>query len=246
MGFMRSGTTLLEQALSRHDDVVALEETEAMAEAANAFLGMAGGLHRLNRISADEAARYRSAYWAAVRAAGVEPAGAVFIDKLPFNGIKLPLIATLFPEAKIIFALRDPRDVVFSCFQRRLQANSYAYELATLDGAAGLYDAYMSLVRRCREVFELDILDHRHEALIVDIEGVLKQVCAHIGLDFNPAMTAFGGAARSGQVASQTSRQLQGGVTPKGVGRWRAYHAELAPVLPVLAPWADAFGYPPE
>ncbi len=242
MGFMRSGTTLLEQALARHPDVAALEETEALAAGAD-LLVRADGFDRLADLDAPEADDYRRAYWAAVRGAGVEPAGKVFVDKLPFNGAKLPLIAKLFPEARIVFALRDPRDVVFSCFQRRLRPNGYAYELSDLADAARLYDAYMSLVSRYRASLDLQIYDHRHEALVDDFEGAVRAVCEHIGLEFDPAMTAFGASAGRGQVSSQTARQLQGGVNARGVGRWRAYAEQMAPALPLLQPWVEAFGY---
>jgi hypothetical protein len=56
-------------------------------------------------------------------------------------------------------------------------------------------------------------------------------------------MTDIHAAARSGAVMSQTARQLQGGVNTKGLGRWRAYAEPMAPVLPILKPWVDAYGY---
>ena len=43
--------------------------------------------------------------------------GRIFVDMNPFNGIKLPIIARLFPEARILIMRRDPRDVVLSCFR---------------------------------------------------------------------------------------------------------------------------------
>jgi hypothetical protein len=30
----------------------------------------------------------------------------------------------------------------------------------------------------------------------------------------------------------------------RSIGRWRRYEEELKPVLPMLAPWAERFGYP--
>jgi Flp pilus assembly protein TadD len=245
MGFMRSGTTLLEQALSRHPDVVALEETEAMAEAGAAWLGTPDGFERIAGADAATLESWRAAYGAAVRAAGVEPAGKVLIDKLPFNVIKLPLIARLFPEARILFAIRDPRDVVLSCFQKRLQPNSFSYEMRTLEGAARFYAAYMALARAYRAALPLAILDHRHEALLADFGASVSEACAFIGLDFRPEMTAFQVSAEAGRVMSQTARQLQGGLNAKGLGRWRAYANEIAPVLPILRPWTEAFGYDP-
>lgn len=243
MGFMRSGTTLLEQALSLHPDVVTLEEQEPLAEAGAAFLGRPGGMAQIAALDGEALAKARATYFAAVRQMGVEPGGRVLVDKLPFNGIKLPLIARLFPDAKVLFALRDPRDVVFSCFQRRLRPNSFAYEMRTLAGTARFYAAYMELVRAYRATLDLAVLDHRHEALVEDFEDSVRAVCAFAGLDFRPDMVRFQNRADAGQVASQTSSQLREGLSTRGLGRWRAYAAELAPVIPTLQPWIDAYGY---
>ena len=65
----------------------------------------------------------------------------IFIDKMPFYSVVQGAIAKLFPRAKILFALRDPRDVVLSCFRRRLAM----YEMTTLEGAARYYDGVMTL-----------------------------------------------------------------------------------------------------
>lgn len=243
MGFMRSGTTLLEKALGRHPDVVTLEELETLANAGGAEIGMPGGLGRIARWGEAEIEAARASYWRTVRDAGVEPAGRVLIDKLPFNGIKLPLIAKLFPTARVVFALRDPRDVVLSCFQKRLAPNGFSYEMRTLEGAATLYAAYMSLVRTYRERLPLAILNHRHESLLQDVEGSVREVCAFIRLDYRPEMIRFAEAARAGRVMSQSSRQLGEGLTSKGAGRWRRYRAQLEPVLTTLAPWVEAYGY---
>ena len=133
LGFPRSGTTLLEQVLASHPRVEALEERETLTDAMRAFLRHArrppspGG-----RPTSAELEPLRAAYWARVRAEGAQVAGKVFVDKHPLNTLKLPLIAKLFPEAKILFAQRDPRDVVLSCYRRRFAMSGSAYQLLTL------------------------------------------------------------------------------------------------------------------
>ena len=105
----------------------------------------AGGLRALLRADARELGVLRERYWREVREAGLEVAGKVFVDKHPLHSLKLPLIARLFPNAKILFAYRDPRDVVLSCFRRRFNMNPAMYQLLTLEGAAAFYDATMQL-----------------------------------------------------------------------------------------------------
>ena len=151
VGFPRSGTTLLENVLAAHPQVVSLEEKNCLERVSAGYLASGQGLERLARISPGEAARQRDAYWSMVRGFGVEPRGRVFIDKFPLSSVQLPVVAKLFPNARVLFARRDPRDVVLSCFRRRFGMNPSMYQLLTLDGAAAYYDAVMRLSELYRE-----------------------------------------------------------------------------------------------
>jgi hypothetical protein len=39
---------------------------------------------------------------------------------------------------------------------------------------------------------------------------------------------------------------VRAGLNRRGLGRWRAYARELAPAQPILKPWVERFGYPPD
>ena len=113
-GFMRSGTTLLEQILACSPAVVTLDERELLAEATRDFFSNENGLDRLATLDTEKASYLRNLYWSKVQELGLEVTGRVFVDKQPLHTIKLPLIAKLFPKAKIVFAApRSPR----CCFQ---------------------------------------------------------------------------------------------------------------------------------
>jgi len=45
-------------------------------------------------------------------------------------------------------------------------------------------------------------------------------------------------------VRTPSAAHVREGVNRRGLERWRAYAAELAPVADTLAPWVRAFGYP--
>ncbi len=96
--------------------------------------------------------------------------GKVFVDKQPLNTVKLPLIAKLFPNAKIIFALRDPRDVVFSCFRRHFKVNATMFEFLNLTDSARFYAAIMALAEVLRDKLPLNLFEHRYEDMVVDFE----------------------------------------------------------------------------
>jgi tetratricopeptide (TPR) repeat protein len=245
-GFPRSGTTLLEQVLAGSDRVTALEEAPTFIDHYTEFLSTDEGLGRLSRIDAAQAAHWRDRYWRCVAANGGEVRGGVFLDKAPAGALYMPLVAKLFPSAKILFAIRDPRDVALSCFRHEFQMNSMTYAFTTLEGAARCYDANMRMVQAYRAVLPLDILDTRHEALVEDFDGELAKIAAFIGLDVTPPMRDIAGTAGRRTVRTPSADQVRAGLNRQGLGRWRAYARDLAPVRPILDPWAARFGYPPD
>jgi Flp pilus assembly protein TadD len=246
MGFMRSGTTLLEQALAVREDVVTLEEQEVLFHGVARYLSTAGGLQDLASASQAELDRYRQHYWAEVRANGVDPADKVLVDKLPFNGVKLPLIRRLFPDAPIVFSIRDPRDVVLSCFRQRFAINPYTYQLLDLEAGARLYNDYMMLVETYLQHLDVPLVAYRHEDLVDDYLGQLQGLCAYMRLPWCEAMSDVGLRVREGRVSSPSAIQLREGLSRDGLQTWRRYEAQIAPILPVISRWVSAFGYGPD
>lgn len=241
LGFPRSGTTLMGQILAGGEDVVTLDERQMLADAAQAFLRPSEGPDRLATAGEDELQAFRQLYWDRVRAAGVDPAGRTFVDKLPMNTLGLPLIARLFPEAKVLFMRRDPRDVVISCFRRQFAIDATTVEFLSLDWAADLYDATMRLAETYRGLLDLDLREQSMEALVTDFEGQMGQICDFVGIPFTPGMADF--ATRSSKAVTRSSVQLARGLNAEGVGAWRRYARGMAAILPTLSPWAERFGY---
>ena len=245
VGFPRSGTTLLEQALAGHPEVVALEEPPTLAAAAAEFLGSPEGLQRLARLTPAQAQPWRARYWAEVRALGIDAAGKLFLDKAPAETSSLPLIAKLFPEAKLLFALRDPCDVALSCFMSSFQMNALTYAFTDLEQTVACYAATMRLAETCRRILPLDLREVRHEALVEDFEAELAKIAGFLGLDFDQAMLDVAATARSRSVRTPSAPQVRDGLTAARLGRWRGYAEQLEPALPGLQPWIKRFGYAP-
>jgi Flp pilus assembly protein TadD len=245
VGFPRSGTTLLENVLAAHPDVVSLEERDCLAAIAAPYVASDEGLERLARIDAGEAAEQRDAYWSRVRGFGVEPQGRVFIDKMPLSSALLPVVAKLFPDARVLFARRDPRDVVLSCFRRRFGMNAGMYQLLTLEGAAAYYDAIMRLSETYRGLLPLPQHEVRYESLVDDFEGTARAACVFLGLEWDPAVLDFAAKARTRGISTPSAAQVARGLNREGQGAWRRYRAQLAPVLPMLERWVERFGYEP-
>jgi tetratricopeptide (TPR) repeat protein len=244
LGFPRSGTTFLEVVLDGHPRVVSLDEHELLTDAVRRFMSEPLNLDALARADEAELGRLRRAYWDRVRRAEIEIAGKVFVDKYPMNTLKLPLIARLFPHAKILFACRDPRDVVLACFRRRFKMNAAMYELLTLPGAAAFYDAVMDFAEQLQPIIGVNWQVVRYESVMADFAQQLRAICRFIGLEWVDGMDDFASRARTREHATPSTAQLARGLDRSSVAHWQHYSAQLQPILPTLNRWVERLGYP--
>jgi len=244
VGFPRSGTTLLGQVLAAHPDVQTMEERTCLMDSAAEFFGSDADLDRLAALPQSALEEWRARYWQRVAESGMTRAKPVFVDKMPLNAPFLPLIARLFPQARILFALRDPRDVVLSCFRRRFGMNAGMYEFTRLETAAAYYGAVMRLMQVYAEKLALPIFEARHESLVTDFAGEAKRLCDFLGLAYRDEMSGFAKGAQTRNIDTPSSAQVARGLSDVGVAQWRRYARELQPVLPMLAPFVAQYGYP--
>jgi tetratricopeptide (TPR) repeat protein len=244
LGFMRSGTTLLEQVLASNPQIVALEEKRLLHELSDRYLTSVDSLDILSALHGDQLEKDRKHYWDRVRAEGVHVKGKIFIDKQPLNNPMLPLIVKLFPKAKILFALRDPRDVVFSCYRRHFGVNATMYSFLDLESAARLYALVMQLTELYRQKLPLNLFEHRYEDMVEDFEGRVRAVCEFIGVEWDDAMRDFNKYAPTVDLRSPSATQVRRPLYSDGLAQWRRYQQQLSPILPILRPWVEKFGYP--
>ena len=188
--------------------------------------------------------REREAYWRRVRDFGVDVRGRVFVDKHPLSTLWLPYMAKLFPEAKVLFALRDPRDVVLSCFRRRFLMNGAMYNFTDLGETADFYAETMALSDVYRRLLSLKWYDHRHEDLVQDFSAETRRLCAFLGLEWTEKLRDFAETAKRRDVQTPSAQQVRRGLYREGMGQWRAYAEGMDAALPVLEPWVERFGYP--
>lgn len=243
LGYPRSGTTLVENVLASLPDVAALEERPTLAEADLAFLAEPGGLEQLARLDDGALQPYRQAYWDKVARAGIDAPGKCFVDMDPLKGTRLAVIARLFPEARILLMRRDPRDVVWSCFHTQFALTNAALEFTSLDSAARHYAAMMELIETARGSLPLRIHEVSYEGLVRDFERETKAICTYLDLEWSANLRRFDRTAQQRGVATASAGQVRKGLYD-GSGQWRPYAEYFAPVLPILAPWIERFGYP--
>jgi Flp pilus assembly protein TadD len=244
LGFPRTGTTLLEQVIATHPDMAALGERPCMIKAELEFMSRAGGMTRLAAILGDLLEPFREDYWRRVREFGIEAAHKVFVDKHPLSTMRIPLLYKMFPQAKLIFALRDPRDVILSCFRRSFNMNANMYEFNSIIGAARFYDAVMRAGETYMAVLPVKVHRLRHEDLVADFDTATADMCEFLGVRWTAKLNDF--ALTERPIATPSSVQIGRGLHDEGVGHWRNYRFALEPAAQILKPWIEKFGYPPD
>ena len=82
--------------------------------------------------------------------------------------------------------------------------------------------------------------------MIADFEGSVRRVCDFIGVEWTDAMRDFSASAAAQKIRSPSAAQVRRGLYSEGVGQWRRYATHMGPAIPLLQPWVERFGYPPD
>lgn len=247
-GHPRSGTTLLEQVLDAHPDVLAFDEPTAFTqEIANPLTLGAGALFSQAALDALPAARradlrqrYRKSL---LREIPGEPAARVLLDKNPSPTMSLNLWLRVYPELKVIIALRDPRDVIISCFFLNIMLNATNVNFLSLERTVKHYADLMDVWLRLRELGGFDWIETRYEDVVANLSEEGRRVTAFLGLTWHPDQARYHETARRKVLYAPTYHDVTQPVYRRAMGRWQHYAAALEPLQSRLAPFCRAFGY---
>lgn len=240
VGFPRSGTTLLDTILMGHPRIEVLEEEPALGQANQALTTFEG----LPTIPDEEIKRARDAYFA--KAAELTPLapGNLLVDKNPLTMNLLPIVRRIFPEARIILAMRHPCDVVLSCFVSNFRLNDGMSNFIRLDTTAELYDLSFGYFEQVQKLMPLPMHMVRYESIVDDRATELRRLFDFLDLDWHDAVLDHQTTALNrGRIKTASYAQVVEPIYTRSAGRWQKFRKHLEPVLPVLAPWIEKFGY---
>ncbi|MCZ6855692.1 MAG: sulfotransferase, partial [Gammaproteobacteria bacterium] len=152
-------------------------------------------------------------------------------DKLLSNFLNIGLIRVLFPNARIIHCVRDPRDTCFSIYKLIFGARGhhYAYDLEEL---GRYYNGYAQLMDHWDDVLPGHVHQVHYESLVVEQESTTRALLESCGLPWNPACLEFHKSERP--VVTHSASQVRQPIFRGAIGAWRPYEASLAPLLRLL------------
>ncbi len=222
-GLPRSGTTLVEQIISSHTDVVGggelgllgphmtqtLDLKDAPFEERLASLRQAGEAYR-----SDLEVRF--------------PDAPVVTDKSITTFTLLGLIATALPDCRIILVRRDPRDNALSIFKNHFEEGKHRYsnDLGDIGTFIRLAEDQIAFWREHRPESFMEI---RYEDLVEDLEPVARQLVSYAGLEWQDACLNFHQNKR--RVDTLSSEQVRRPLYSSSVGAWKRYEADMKPFI---------------
>ncbi|MCY4032867.1 MAG: sulfotransferase [Hyphomicrobiales bacterium] len=245
VGFPRSGTTLLDQILDAHPDIHVVEERPLLLALRDRLRESPEGYPAaLGTMSSSQRDELRALYREQLQGEGFGDAGKLIVNKLPLNLIHTGLIHRVFPEARIILALRHPCDVILSCFMQDFTLNNSMANFLTLKDSAHLYDKVMSLWSAYQTRFNIPVHELRYESLIDNFDSEVANLLNFLELPWKDEVRDFAAHARMRPLIRTPSyEQVTGELHNRSRGRWRNYFTRIEPHIKTLEPHIDAFDY---
>jgi tetratricopeptide (TPR) repeat protein len=248
VGFPRSGTTMTEQVLAAHSQTHTTDERPYLEQVRYEWARLIGSSPDIgwmaDQLDVGTILKLRKFYREKVEADLKTPLGSkMVIDKLPLNIINIGLINLVFPEAKILVALRDPRDACLSCFMQDFELNSAMIHYQSLDRAVQFYTQVMGAWLHFRNIISLSHITVRYEDTVHNLEVEARRLIRHLNLDWEPGILQFHQLATERVIATPSYVAVTEPVHTRAIGRWKNYSRQFAPLLPMLEPFIREFGY---
>ena len=230
VGMPRSGTTLTEQILARHAQVLGIGERNFASQSLQALAAQSAScdeaaacdpldlfdtlegaaLVRLARLYLEELAGLK-------RSLGKPDARRV-VDKMPDNYNLIGWIVTLFPKARIIHCRRDLRDVALSCWLTQFGKINWASRWPDL---LHRIERYQDLMQHWRRVMPGRFIEVDYEAMVIDQETQSRRLIDWLGLEWDPACLEH--YAGDSLVRTASITQVREPIYTRSVARWKAY-----------------------
>ncbi len=225
LGMPRSGTTLTEQILAAYPEVHPGGEQLVMQEFTKTIVGYP---ETLPGMDADWARNQAGALLSKLRA---DAGDKRFVtDKTPGNYVNIGLISWFFPNAKIIYCKRDPRDVGFSCFEQNFNAGlNFSYDL---DAFVVAYECHIHMMKHWKQASPLEICEIEYERLVSEPEQEAKKLVAFCGLQWDDRCLDTTQVNRPVQTASFW--QVRQPIYTASVSKWRRYEEYLTSFVGAL------------
>ena len=224
VGMPRSGTTLVEQILSSHENVYGAGELNFLSEVVEQNLIAEDGnlIENFENLKSGTFKKIKNDYLKKIEI--FKNKKEYLIDKAPLNFKWIGLIMRIFPDSKIIHCTRDPMDICWSNFKNSFPAASmnYTYDFNDL---AGFYKIYANLMKFWLKKFDNNIFNLVYENLILNKEIEIKKTLKFCNLEWDESCLNFHKNKKS--VSTASLAQVRQPLYNSSVEKWKNYSKNL-------------------
>ena len=190
IGFPRSGTTLIDTILRGHSKIKVIEEKPMLQKIYKNtnYLMKISDIEDMNYFNIKNASDIY--FEEAVKHCKIGN-DLTLIDKFPLNIFEIPLINSVFPNAKFILAIRHPYDCVLSCWMQNFKLNNAMANMVDLDRIVELYINSMLFFNICKKRYKLDYIKIRYEDLVSNFNYEINNLISFTGLKMEEDMKDY-------------------------------------------------------
>ena len=134
--------------------------------------------------------------------------------------------------------------MLLSCSMQSFRSPAFMVLCSSLPRLAQGYAHAFAQWSRDVEAFAPRVLEWRYESVVGQFDAQVTRLGQFLETADTSPMTRFAEHARHKRFISTPSyAQVTEGVHRRAVDRWQHYREQFEPVLPLLQPWLDRFGY---
>ena len=243
IGFPRSGTTLLDSILRSHSDITVLEEKPYLLNLRHDFFKQNdNNLSSLLNITQDIRDKIRNEYFKKIFSQ-IGKNKRIIVDKFPLTIIELGFVKCIFPNAKIILAMRHPCDVVTSCFFSSFKINDAMVNFLSWSSTIQFYNKVFDLFEFYSNEMSLNFLTIKYEDLIINFKNNVQKMTKYIGLEYESNMENFYITAKNrSRISTPSYTQVINPLYTTSINKWKNY-PNTNETQKKLNKWIKKFNY---
>ena len=243
IGFPRSGTTLLDSILRSHSEITVLEEKPYLLNLRHVFFKQnENDLSSLLNITQEIRDKIRNEYFNKIFSE-IDKNRRIIVDKFPLTIIELGFVKCIFPNAKIILAMRHPCDVVTSCFFSSLKINDAMVNFLSWSTTIQFYNKVFDLFEFYSNEMNLNFITIKYEDLILNFKKNVLMMTKYLGLEYESNMENFFITAKNrSRISTPSYSQVINPLYKTSINRWKNY-PNTNETQKKLNKWIKKFNY---
>ena len=253
IGFVRSGSTLLERILDAHSQIVGTGEDSKfngqldtirnkIVQASTSGNPMV--IQRTVQALADKVVDDMTARFWSIESATATAVDKIssneriqkadpkrFVDKMLTNYMNVGFIHMLFPQALILHVSREPMDCVFSAYKHDFPPGTLDYT-SDFPSLAQLYLGYREMMDHWDRALPGRVTHVRYEDMVEDLPAVARALIDATGLPWEEDVLDF--HKKKQAVNTLSTSQVRKGMYKDHFKAWKKYEKELQPLVELL------------